>query len=262
MRPRDLLTLSTFHYVRHWLGHAILLRPPLGYKEFNELRFWSKEIRPIVDWYLGRIDHYWDIPAPSGEAKVTDYDTQTNAILSWANASLDYYPDHLDLPTDCFEGCVILDLGCGPIPHAQAFTGCRIYNLDPLVDEYRKLGFPLELHSPRLSFFSNPAERMPFESGSVDGVISVNAIDHVDDFGQVATEITRILKPDGILRFEVHYHRATPLEPWALDDEVILRHFSHLGIKKIRERPYSEVDPVSASEEGERLATWGNDIRS
>jgi SAM-dependent methyltransferase len=260
MKKKYLLSMKTLHYARHSLARTLIRQPRLTYKEFNELRFWGKEIRPIIDWYLGKIPHYWNILAPTDDSKVTDFDVKRNAILTWAKASLDYYPNHLLLPTNYFAGSVILDIGCGPIPHAQAFTGCQIYNLDPLLDEYRKLGFPLELHSPRSIFVSSRAEKTPFETGYFDAVISVNAIDHVDDLRAVAREMARVLKPGGILRFEAHYHRATMLEPWSLCDETILRHFAPLGIKKIQERPYNELDPDSATEKGEVLAIWANKV--
>ena len=35
---------------------------------------------------------------------------------------------------------------------------------------------------------------MPFEDGFFDAVISVNAIDHVNDFAETAKEIKRVLK--------------------------------------------------------------------
>lgn len=255
---RELLSMKAVLYARHSLERSLRLKSPLGYKEFNELRFWRKEVRPIVDWYQGKIPHYYNTPPPAEDSKVTAFDLESNAIITWANANLDYYPAHLLLPTNCFAGGRILDVGCGPIPHARAFTGCEVYCLDPLMDEYRELGFPLELHSSRLTFVSAGAERMPFETDFFDAVISVNAIDHVDDVDHVAKEIARILKPDGTVRIEVHYHRPTLLEPWSLNDEAILRHFAPLGIRKIQERPYAELDPDNATEAGDALAIWGN----
>jgi SAM-dependent methyltransferase len=250
--------MKALHYGRYSVARVSRGEPRLTYKGFNELRFWAKEIRAIVDWYLGRVSQYWSIPAPTAELKVSQFDLTRNAILTWANASLDYYPRHLLLPTDSFTGGVILDIGCGPIPHAQAFTGCQVCNLDPLVSEYRKLGFPLELHSPRLTFVSSRAEQMPFETASFDAVISVNAIDHVDDFEATAWEIARVLRPGGVLRFEAHYHQPTSLEPWSLSDEIILRHFAPLGVNKVHERPYREVDSESETQQGEMLTIWAS----
>ena len=99
-----------------------------------------------------------------------------------------------------------------------------------------------------MTFVRAFAEDMPFPSASFDAVISVNAIDHVDDFARAASEISRVLKKDGVLRMQVHYHPPRELEPYSLTDEDVLAHFGHLGIEKISEEVPSAqlVTPVPA----------------
>ena len=46
------------------------------------------------------------------------------------------------------------------------------------------------------------AEDMPFPR-SFDGLVSVNALDHVDDFEGTASEIRRVLKEDAVVRVKV-----------------------------------------------------------
>lgn len=110
--------------------------------------------------------------------------------------------------------------------------------------------------SDRMNYIESGAEKIPVEDNFFDAVISVNAIDHVDDFGAVAAEITRVLRPDGILRLEVHYHRATACEPWELCDHTILEHYGHHGLKKIYERSFAEV--VKGTTRSGTVAIWSN----
>ena len=94
--------------------------------------------------------------------------------------------------------------------------------------------------------------------GRRDAVISVNAIDHVSDFSAVAKEIRRVLKPGGTLRLQAHYHKPTPLEPQSLDDELILREFGSLGVRKVAERRVKPGEQVHDFDEC--LVVWANDI--
>jgi ubiquinone/menaquinone biosynthesis C-methylase UbiE len=90
-------------------------------------------------------------------------------------------------------------------------------------------------------------------------VISVNALDHVDDFPKTAEEISRVLQPEGILRIETNYHQPTTCEPWPLSDELIIKHFGHLNVKKVSERLVTEVFP-EAPEKKELLVVWTNKV--
>ena len=77
---------------------------------------------------------------------------------------------------------------------------------------------------------------MPFSDNSFDAIISVNAMDHFDDLQKVSSEIKRILKTDGRVRFHIHYHVSTILEPNELNDEIIKSFFSWCDdFKKINE---------------------------
>jgi SAM-dependent methyltransferase len=75
---------------------------------------------------------------------------------------------------------------------------------------------------------------MPFENHFFDAVISVNAIDHVDDFFKTASEIIRVLKPNGKIRLHVHYHIKTQTEPLELNDTIVENAFRGIqNFKKI-----------------------------
>ena len=230
-------------------------------KQYNEWIFWQRMFDKCIKWYNGELKDLYDIPAPTEEMKVTEYDLPQNAINTWVNTRIERYPKHLNIPRDYFKGMKILDVGCGPFPWTLAFADCDIYGLDQLVGEYKKIGFPLESYSSRLKYLKAGAEKIPAAEDFFDAVISVNAIDHVDDFPAAAKEISRVLKPDGILRMEVHYHEQTVCEPWSLNDDKIMEHFGHLGIKKVYEHKLSDFPAgrAGSQEKGqEKLVVWSN----
>jgi SAM-dependent methyltransferase len=215
-----------------------------------------------VAWYKGERAMYGR-PPPTEEEKQVRATIEASAGATTVAVSLNRYPEALKIPRDHFAGKTILDLGCGPYPLSIAFEDCHIIGLDPLVHEYERAGFPLSEFADRVTFVRGFAEDMPFSSQSFDAVISVNAIDHVDDFAGAAREIGRVLKKNGVLRMQVHYHTPTKLEPNALNDDEIVEHLGHLGIEKVSE----EVPTVRARVTGlaspvapdERFVVWAND---
>ena len=200
---------------------------------------------------------------PSPAEKHVRETIEASAGVTTLAVSLDRYPEALKIPRDHFAGKTLLDVGCGPYPLSMAFEDCRIVGLDPLILRYETAGFPLYEFTDRVTFVQGFAEEMPFPSRSFDAVISVNAIDHVDDFARAAREISRVLKKDGVLRMQVHYHSPKELEPNALTDADLLTHLGHLGIVKVSEEVPSpsarDPDSVPAVDPNERLVVWAND---
>jgi SAM-dependent methyltransferase len=121
------------------------------------------------------------------------------------------------------------------------------------------VGFPLEVWR-RMGFHYHcaPAESMPFTDHHFDGVVSVNAIDHVDDFARTAEEIRRILRPGGLFRMHVHYHDATTTEPIELNDDVFLEHYGWVpGLRRIATSDVKDCGLTQAGR-GESYVLWGN----
>lgn len=197
-------------------------------KEFAEVRFWAEELRIYQDWYEGKRDMLYFTPAPTDDAKIKGKDDEESAILTWMELhQKPKYLYDLQLETDAFRGLKVLDIGAGPFPSATCFEEIELFALDPLADIYEALGFPRKPF-PNVHFTASQAEEMPFESDFIDAVISVNAIDHVDNFEETAAEICRVLKPGGKFAMHVHYHEATECEPLELNDERFLSAFSEV----------------------------------
>lgn len=250
-------------YASSTVARALRGRRPLSSKQHGELDFWRHEIERYVAWHEGRLDHLWGVPSPRDRIHGQTGHPRGDAILAWARAGVpEKYLSHLLVPGDHFAGMTVLDVGCGPIPYALGFSGCQVVGLDELVDEYRGLGFPLEEYPDRrrLTYVRGSAEQVPAADDSFDAVISVNALDHLRDFPAAAGEICRVLRPGGIVRFQVHYHPPTPLEPWALNDDLILEHLGALGVEKVHEMRATDL-PNSYPDAGteERQVVWAND---
>jgi ubiquinone/menaquinone biosynthesis C-methylase UbiE len=209
----------------------------LPIKQYAELKYWESAIDKYIAWYQGST--LGTFPAPNENERVTDYDLRENAIMTWINVYLKQgrYLRELKVDADYFKGLSVLDIGCGPIPFVLEFKDCQRYGLDQLIDEYKVIGFPLDDYSSEVTYLKGGAESIPVDDDFFDAVVSVNAIDHVDDFGKAAREILRILKPQGSLRMHVHYHKPTVFEPVTANDEKILDYFGEIGIRKIHEKP-------------------------
>jgi ubiquinone/menaquinone biosynthesis C-methylase UbiE len=222
-----------------------------------EIEFWQKQIHEYVDWYKGLKILYATSP-PTECQRVISYSVKVSAILTWfeLHQKEKYYKD-LDLTRDCFKGMKILDIGSGPFPSALIFLDCEVYCLDPLIPEYLKVGFPIHLYENRAKFSYGYSEEMPFEDNFFDAVLSVNAIDHVNDFEKTALEVKRVLKPGGLIRMHVHYHKATKTEPVEIDDERFIDAYKWVeGIKKLFVS--KSKTGYTLENNGEYYALWSN----
>ena len=218
-------------------------------KRRAEIFFWKAELERYRRWLEG--EPLYGVPTPPPSERVTGHSPTVDA--AWTFLRVMQFPRYLHalaLDADALRGKRVLDVGCGPFPNLLVFEDCERHGLDPLTESYRKAGFPLDLWtSEGFEYHAAPAERMPFPDGHFDAVVSVNAVDHVDDFPSVAREVRRVLKPGGMLRLQVNYHRPTVTEPVQLDDEMMHVHFGWApGLEKLRDEPHSEA--------GERLTLW------
>jgi ubiquinone/menaquinone biosynthesis C-methylase UbiE len=200
-----------------------------------ELNFWRQEIYNYTRWYSGEIKEHYGTVSPEMHETIDVGILSHSAILTWtACHQQKKYLHDLMLTEDAFNGMKILDVGSGPMPSATIFRHAEIYCLDPHIPEYIRLGFPL--HYSNAKFMYGKSEEIPCKNNFFDAVISVNALDHVDDFSKTAKEIARVLKPEGQVRLHLHYHKRALTEPIELNDQIVMSHFAFCQIKKIIEK--------------------------
>lgn len=151
-----------------------------------------------------------------------------------------YYSSHLDIPQN-YQCGRLLDVGSGPILPARYLRAKELWCVDPLLDQYAQIGFPVrELDAVLVS---EPAEAMTsVPSDYFDTIVAVNALDHIDDFGAAIAEIERVAKEKAVIRLRLHYHPPTPTEPLELNDAIVRQAFRRFRVKRITETPlYGQV---------------------
>ncbi len=221
-----------------------------------EVEFWKREIKNYVSWYLGDLKMHYSTISPREDQKVRTFVLSHSAILTWLKLHQEVkYLKDLMLDKAVFAGLSVLDVGSGPMPSALVFDSCELYCLDPLIDEYIKIGFPLHYYKG-VQFICGLSEGMPLEDNFFDVVISVNAIDHVDNIYKTSSEIERVLKPRGKLIIHVHYHKGTDAEPLELNDDIMSKAFFWCdGLKKIKK---SKQKSGALAGAGEYYVLWSN----
>jgi SAM-dependent methyltransferase len=99
------------------------------------------------------------------------------------------------------RGLAILDIGCGPgdlaAMLAERLVDARVVGLD-LSPSMVELARRRETAGGRISFEVGDAASLPFESGSIDLVVSTLSLHHWPNAGAGFLEIGRVLRPDGM----------------------------------------------------------------
>ncbi len=222
-----------------------------------EAGFWRNELKVYVDWYSGKIPSLYDTGSPRDDQKVMATNQKDSAVLTWLNLhqKVKYLRD-LELGPDAFSGLTVLDVGAGPLPSGLCFQNCRLYCLDPLYHKYLEIGFPLHYYG-NVRFIHAHSENIPIDDNFFDAVISVNAIDHVDDLLKTSNEIKRTLKKGGRFAMHVHYHRSTAAEPLQVSDQSFLEAFGWCdGIRKVKSSTKKMGHALTT--EGEIYTLWKN----
>ena len=222
------------------------------------IEFRRKIVLEYEKWYEGKLKNLYGELAPSKKERINIGNLRENAILTWAKLHQEKkYLEDLHLTKDIFRGFNVLDIGSGGIPSGLVFENCIIYCLDPLIDLFNELGYPFKYYGERAKFINSYSEKMPFPNNYFDAIISVNALDHVDNFHKSVLEIKRVLKPGGLLRIHLHYHQQTVLEPIELSDRIIQQEFeSFAGFHKLYE---SNSKRGSTLEDmNEKYVVWSN----
>lgn len=203
-----------------------------------ELNYWKSELAHLRDWVGGERD-WWGIRPPTSDQLV-------NVSPLWAvNAVMTMhlirpsYSEELKLDRNHFSGQRVLEVGCGPLVPLLEFSSCERHGIDPLLSMYTDAGWPTYGYDAKL--VSCRAESMPYPDAYFDSVISVNALDHVDDFERVASEMQRVVRPGGGIYFEVEYHAPTTAEPVMLDDKRIRSAFAKCEMRVVINRSGREM---------------------
>lgn len=208
-------------------------------KHDAELAYWQSALNNLRDWFESGRNLRIGLRPPTPQQKLAFSDSWiVNAIMTM-HALRPHYTERLRIGKDHFRGQRVLEIGCGPFVPILQFADCIRHCVDPLVDLYMAAGWPLYDYDAK--FINTGGEVLPYRDGYFDAVISVNALDHVDDFEQTAREMERVVKPGGSLHFEVEYHRPTVTEPISLDEGRVRTAFLRCELTPVIQRSGKEL---------------------
>ena len=221
-----------------------------------ETDYWKEDVERYINWFNGVLKVYYKTNCPLEDQKMVAENIKDSAILTWhkLHQQVKYLAD-LKIDADEFKNKKLLDIGAGPMPSATCFEQADLYCLDPLFDEYLKAGFPIHYYG-NVKFVHGYSERIPIADHFFDAIISVNALDHVDDFEKTALEIKRVLKEDGLVVFHLHFHPPTVTEPLELTEERVTKAFA--GIKNFRKVSESNQKFGYTCAADEKYTLWSN----
>jgi 2-polyprenyl-3-methyl-5-hydroxy-6-metoxy-1,4-benzoquinol methylase len=218
----------------------------------EEKRFWKDEISFYVRWFHGRIKELYGVPCPKQHEKVHRFSSEElNAIETWINADKWRYCKRLHVEPTYFSGKKVLEVGSGPLGLSRFFAGAEVHYLDPLHAWYWQCGYPKVGYSIEARIEDCMHHRY-------DAVISVNAIDHVDQFEDAINACEMMCDMDGEIRMDIHYHAPTVTEPHVLNDEIVAAAFKKFDMKKIAENPSRVFYPRGTHPDSDRFAVWSN----
>jgi len=120
------------------------------------------------------------------------------------------------------KGKIVADFGCGPRGSlVWARSAILRIGIDVLADRYAD-AFAGNITSHGMIYLKSTENVIPLPSDFVEIMFTINAIDHVDNFSVMCSEIMRVLKPGGqfIGSFNLE-EPITPCEPQQLNEKII-----------------------------------------
>lgn len=103
-----------------------------------------------------------------------------------------------------WRGLAVLDLGCGGgfMAEALALRGAAVMGVDPSEPALEAARRHAAEGSLSIAYRQGVGEAIPVATGSMDVVVCVDVLEHVDDLDRVLDEVRRVLKPGGLFLFD------------------------------------------------------------
>jgi SAM-dependent methyltransferase len=117
---------------------------------------------------------------------------------------------------------VVADFGCGPRGSLVWVKSAKLrLGIDVLSDRYAEI-FKDNIISHGMIHIKSTEKVIPLPSDFVDVLFTLNAMDHVDDFYLMSSEIVRIIKPGGLFIGSFYLEgEVTKAEPQKLCEKII-----------------------------------------
>lgn len=111
---------------------------------------------------------------------------------------------YFDRVLDDWRGKEVLDLGCGGgfMAEGLAGRGASVTGVDPSGRSLEAARRHAAADGLAIDYRHGFGEDIPLDAGSVDVVVCVDTLEHVDDLARVVAEVRRVLKPGGLFLFD------------------------------------------------------------
>jgi 2-polyprenyl-6-hydroxyphenyl methylase/3-demethylubiquinone-9 3-methyltransferase len=166
--------------------------------------------------YQARIPYWLPWPRPAAARRVMRNDLSIydryadrwwDGRVRWLRALQNMVPARLaqfDRIVGDWTGKRVLDLGCGGgfMAEALAGRGALVTGIDPspgAIDIARKHA---QASGLAIDYAVGKGESLPLADRSVDIVVCVDVLEHVEDLDHVIAEIGRVLEPGGLFLFD------------------------------------------------------------
>ena len=161
---------------------------------------------------------------------------------------------YLDRVIADWHGHTVLDLGCGGgfMAEALARRGARVIGIDPCVRAIEAAIAHAQDGRLTIDYRVASGEMLDLDAGSIDVVLCVDVLEHVDDLEKVLGEVHRVLKSGGLFVFDT-------INRTRLAVFVIVT----LAERVLRLLPHGTHDPrrfITPREIGAKLASLGFDV--
>ena len=137
----------------------------------------------------------------------THADDWWNGRLRWLRILQSLVPPRLEYfaaVVGDWRGKSVLDLGCGGgvMAEALAARGAAVIGVDPSEPAVAIARSHATANHLSIDYRVGVGEDLPAESRSLDCIVCVDVLEHVDHLGGVLDEIRRVLKPGGLFLFD------------------------------------------------------------
>jgi SAM-dependent methyltransferase len=162
-------------------------------------------LRPLHGKYNEELA-FWREAFKSGGDRLTDDVTIAEYERNMLAMAEEPTPDFL-------TGKIVADFGCGPRGSlVWARNALLRIGIDVLADRYAD-EFPNTIRSHGMVYVKSTEKIIPLPSDFVDVLFTLNAMDHVNDFPAMCSEIIRIIRPGGLFVGSFNLN-----EPWSITE--------------------------------------------
>ena len=221
------------------------------YRNTKRVARWSLDL-PRFGWKGARELLYWQGRYYQGGMKLAENrDNYRRTMLAMAGEQSPLF----------LNDKIVADFGCGPRGSlCWAEMARERIGIDLLVDGYARFG--ISRHN--IHYVRSTEAAIPLPSDHVDFLFTLNAMDHVNDFGGMMAECARILAPGGQLIASFNLDEPPTIsEPQTLTEELVagclLSHFQvlscRIGPRGPVGNPYVHLfhDEIPADIQGPRI---------